>query len=75
MLWFVHRIIKRKKEHSHVLPTVECILKAGKNKMTAVGWLPCHHSNVGYTLTLKTTNGVHHIVSIENMEKRKKNYI
>ena len=72
MLWFVHRIIKIKKEHHHVLPTVECILKAGKDKITAVGWLPCHHSNVRYTLTLKTTNGVHHIVSIENMEKRKK---
>jgi len=62
-MWFVHRVIKIRQKHPHILPTVECILKYGKNKITVVGWLPCHHSNVGYTLVIDNNK----IMAIENM--------
>lgn len=51
-MWFVHRILEMVYPHKSVLPTVHCILKSGKTKITAIGWLPCHHSNVGYNLVL-----------------------
>lgn len=67
-MWFVHRIVKILKKHPHILPVVECILKSGKEQKTVTGWLPCHHSNVGYQLTLiPTTDGAYNIASIENM--------
>jgi len=62
-MWFVHRIVSIRKVFKHILPIVECVLKSGKNKITVVGWLPCHHSNVGYTL--KHNNLV--IQEIENI--------
>ncbi len=49
-MWFVHRILELVYPHKRVLPSVRCILKQGKEKITVMGWLPCHHSNVGYTL-------------------------
>jgi hypothetical protein len=49
-MWFVHRILELVYPHKSVLPSFRCILRRGKEKITASGWLPCHHSNVGYTL-------------------------
>lgn len=49
-MWFVHRILELVYPHKSVLPSVLCILRQGKEKRTVRGWLPCHHSNVGYTL-------------------------
>ena len=66
-MWFVHRILKFVKYYPHVLPIVQCILKSGKKTITVTGWLPCHHSNVGYTLTLRTNNGSSDIQSIDDI--------
>ena len=52
-MWFVHRISRTICFNGEILPTVECILRSGSEKITAVGWLPCHHSNIGYTLILQ----------------------
>lgn len=72
-MWFVHRIVKILTKHKSLLPSVECILKSGKDKITVVGWLPCHHSDVGYTLTLKLkADGNSVIESIDDIVKTKK---
>ena len=63
-MWFVHRILELMYPHHSVLPTVRCILRQGKDKRTVTGWLPCHHSNVGYNLEFSQSrvNRQHYVI-------------
>ena len=73
-MWFVHRILKRICFHGERLPTVECVLRSGSKKITVIGWLPCHHSNIGYHLILqkRANTNIFNIASILDMTCTKK---
>ena len=73
-MWFVHRILKRLCFHGERLPTVECVLRSGSKKITVIGWLPCHHSNIGYHLILqkRANTNIFNIASILDMTCTKK---
>lgn len=78
-MWFVQRIIRTISFNGELLPTVECVLRSGSEKISAIGWLPCHHSNVAYTLILKKRKerkkqktDVFNIVSILDIKCTKK---
>lgn len=51
-MWFIENITKLYFAEKHILPLADFVLSDGEVQKHVKGWLPCHHTNVGYTLQL-----------------------
>ena len=69
-MFFIHRIIEFKYDNGkNLLPTCVFLLSSGAKKFQVIGFLPCHHSNVGYELELQD-NKIITIISIKLIKKK-----
>tara|TARA_B110000858_G_scaffold128578_1_gene146194 strand:+ start:204 stop:1736 length:1533 start_codon:yes stop_codon:yes gene_type:complete len=71
-MYFIQKIKKflsrNKNEHSELLPTCEFVLTRKSSKITVTGYLPCHHSNIGYELKIDDKNNIKEIISIKTIK-------
>jgi len=71
-MYFIHKINKfinrTKNEYGELLPYCEFVLSKGRQKITVTGFLPCHHSNIGYELNINDRNNIKEIISIKTIE-------
>lgn len=69
-MYFIHKINEFKRDNGkHLLPTCEFVLTRGISRYTVIGFLPCHHSNVGYELELRK-NKIFKIISMKHIKKK-----
>tara|TARA_B110001452_G_scaffold40805_1_gene31277 strand:+ start:182 stop:1711 length:1530 start_codon:yes stop_codon:yes gene_type:complete len=70
-MYFIHKINKfiyrTKNEYGELLPYCEFVLTRKSSKITVTGFLPCHHSNIGYELNIDGGN-IKEIISIKTIE-------
>ena len=68
-MYFIHKIKdfvqRNKNEYGELLPSCVFVLTKKSAKITVTGFLPCHHSNIGYELELSKNNTIVHIISIK----------
>lgn len=69
-MWFIEKITRIHFPDDSLLPKCQFLLSDGTTRKDVEGWLPCHHTNVGYELQL----GSHRIYAIIDMciDKQKK---
>tara|TARA_B110000208_G_scaffold134466_1_gene162669 strand:+ start:355 stop:1965 length:1611 start_codon:yes stop_codon:yes gene_type:complete len=76
-MYFVYKINKFihwvKTKENKILPCCEFVLSQSAVKKTVIGFLPCHHSNIGYELNINETpkaNYIKNIISIKTIKKK-----
>lgn len=75
-MWFIQNITKICYPEEHLLPTAEFLLSNGQKTVYVKGWLPCHHTNVGYDLKIINKRIVQVIhLTIDKTKKNKTNVI
>jgi hypothetical protein len=71
-MYFIHKInqflFRNKNEHGgKLLPDCEFVLTRKSKKITVSGFLPCHHSNIGYELAIEN-NKIKYIIAIKTIK-------
>jgi hypothetical protein len=71
-MYFIHKINKflrsiRSNNYYELLPYCEFVLIRKSSKITVKGFLPCHHSNIGYELIIEGDK-IKDIISIQNIK-------
>jgi len=67
-MWYIHNITRLYFPDEHLLPTADFVLTDGTHNKKLNGWLPWHHTHVGYELILKGNR----IVQVTNMKTHSK---
>tara|TARA_B110000208_G_scaffold156379_1_gene189695 strand:- start:155 stop:1705 length:1551 start_codon:yes stop_codon:yes gene_type:complete len=70
-MYFIHKIKKflgsTRNKYNELLPYCEFVLSRKSSKITVIGFLPCHHSNIGYELAIEN-NKIKYIISIKTIK-------
>jgi hypothetical protein len=74
-MYFVHKVNKifrnKRVGKYETLPFCEFVLSQKSAKITVSGFLPCHHSNIGYELNINDNMVIKSIISIKTIERKK----
>jgi len=70
-MYFIHKIkefkFRNKSKNGDLLPSCVFVLTRKSSKITVFGFLPCHHSNIGYELKIDNDNKIEYIISIKTI--------
>ena len=73
-MYFIHKIkefrFSNKSKNGDLLPSCVFVLTRKSSKITVFGFLPCHHSNIGYELKIDDDNKIEYIISIKTIDAK-----